>query len=84
MNTTSDPIVVSTSKTTCRCCGQPLESRYRREEHRVSQATGQPYTVSAQDALTCRNAGCVLYTHTFDSRDYATLDLSTYMTKKGA
>lgn len=77
-NRTSDPIIVSISATTCRCCGQPLESRYRAPEHRTSAATGKAYTVPAQDALTCKNATCTLYMQTYDSRDYATIDLSIY------
>lgn len=80
-NTTAPRIIVSTSKITCRCCGVPLESRFREAEHRTSQATGQSYTVSAEDALTCKNPNCKLHNFTFDSRDYAVTDLSAYGVK---
>lgn len=60
-------------QTLCRCCNNPTEQRY--------QPNWNPEMLGS-DLVTCRTEGCALYGQTFDSRDYATVNLNLYVVSR--
>lgn len=71
------------SSTPCRCCGQPMWRMFQvafSPKFQVTEHEGQRGYFLTE----CHNPDCVMNMQTVNEDEYATLDLSAYMTKKGA